>query len=600
MHMENRVKQDVRRMLLEVARGDRPAMQLLRDARLLNVLTREVERVNIAILGDRIAAVTPLDAPHPDATTIIDLYGRHVTPGFMDPHVHVEGSLTTPAGFAAAVIPHGVTLVAQDPHEVANTAGHAGVVAMADAGLAARLRFLLRVPGRVPGYDQAVESTSGAIDPAQTLALLARPDAVCLAGDYNPRWVLGGEAAMLARIGRAADLGLTVSGQPAGLTGLALNAVIAAGLEDSHVASSVDEIIENMRRGLRTTLVLREGRRIGRRQIGELARRIRDQALETRFIQLSTDEVFPHHLEDIGHMDHRIRLCIEEGIPVAVAYQWATLNVAEGLRIDRDFGSIAPGKYADLLLLDDLERVIVHDTMIGGAFYSTMPAAVPVPAGALMPTLSDRGAVRLRRPLAEDDFALPAPAGAAEVAARVMITEAPKRQDIRTLAVTDGIVEPGPGESHLAMVECRGGSGRIGRAFVAGLNLARGAIASTMCHDAHNMIVVGRSRADMAVAANALAAMGGGYVAVLDAGILSACPLPILGLMTDAPVTQTAAQMRDFEAILTGALGCPAASEILMRLSTLSMANAASCGFSDAGLIDAVTMQPVPTLVEAS
>lgn len=586
----------LRAELIDVATGRTPADLLLVNGRLLNVLTREIQSVDIAIKRDRIAAVTPSSDESRKSERVIDLEGRYVTPGFMDPHVHIEGSLVTPVEFSRAVIARGTTLVAQDPHEIANVSGIAGVEAMLAEARTVPLRILLRVPGRVPGYPQDLESTSGELSLAETFGLLDLPETVCLAGDYNPQWVMRGERDLLKKIERTSELRKTVSGQPAGIQGRALSGFVAAGLEDSHVASSVEEIIENLRLGLRTTLVMRPGRRLGRSHVCELAGVIASRGLETRFIQLSTDEVNPHDLLAEGHLDQRIRLCIEEGIEVATAYQWATLNVAEGLKIDRDYGSVSPGKMADLVVLDDLQSVKVRATMIGGEFLYD-------DGGYLRPQRADptrfsnvRG-VGLRRPLTEHDFELQAgkPEGAIKV--RAIITDTPKRQEEIELPVRSGVVQPNDNFSILAMAECHGGSGGVGLAFVGGLHLARGAIASTVSHDAHNMLIVGQSRSDMALAANRVAEIGGGFIAVLDGRVLCELALPVAGLMSTEPIELVAEKLRQFEGLLLGELGCPPASQILMRFNLLSMANASSCGFSDKGLIDSASMEAISTIV---
>jgi adenine deaminase len=590
------VDAELRAELIDVATGLIPPDLLLVNARLLNVLTREIQSVDIAIRRDRIAAVTTRADGVWKAARTIDLEGRYVTPGFMDPHVHIEGSLVTPIEFSRGVVARGTTLVAQDPHEIANVGGMAGVEAMLAEARLVPLRILLRVPGRVPGYPQDLESTSGALSLDETLRLLDLPESVCLAGDYNPQWVMRGERDLLKKIERTSSLGKSVSGQPAGLRGRALSGFVAAGLEDSHVASSVDEIIENQSVGLRTTLVMRPGRRLGREHVRELAGIIAKRRLETRFIQLSTDEVNPHDLLAEGHLDQRIRLCIEEGIEVATAYQWATLNVAEGLRIDRDFGSVSPGKMADLVVLDDLESVKVRATMIGGEFiYEDGSYRRSLDRNAAR--FSKVKGVRLRRPLTERDFELKAGKSDGTIKVRAIVTDTPKRQEEIELPVRSGLVQPNESFSMLAMAECHGGSGGVGLAFVGGVHLSRGAIASTVSHDAHNMLIVGQSRTDMAFAANRLAEIGGGFIAVLDGRVLCELALPIAGLMSSDAIELLAEKLGRFEAVLLGELECPPASQILMRFNLLSMGNASSCGFSDKGLIDSASMETVDTIL---
>jgi len=585
-----------RALLIDVAMGRARADLVLRHARLVNVLTCELQLVDIVIAAGRIAAVTECDAHSWDAVETRDLSGRFVSPGFMDPHVHIEGSLVTVTQFARAVVPRGVTLVAQDPHEIGNVLGMAGIDMMREEAKSVPLRVLLRVPGRIPGYPQELETSTGSVTLGQSLDLLDQPDAVCLAGDYNPQWILRGDPDQLAKIGATVARGLTVSGQPAGIRGRPLSAFVAAGLEDSHVASSVDEIIENLRLGLRTTLVMRQGRRLGREHVRELAERISRDRIDTRYIQLSTDEVYPHDLLRDGHMDNRVRMCIEEGIDPITAYQWATVNVAEGLRIDRDFGSIAPGKAADLIVLDDLERVEIAETLIGGRTWARQGAYEgPQEAGRYDGT--DVVEINMGRALEAADFALRAEKQDGVARVRAIITDTPKRQEDVDLPVRGGVVMPNETLSCLAMVACHGTPASIGLAFVGGIHLQRGAIASTVSHDAHNMLVVGANHADMAFAANRLAEMGGGYIAVAEGKVLTELALPVAGLMSRERIDTVAAGLQAFEDTLCDVLGCPRASQILMRFNVLSMANAAACGFSDKGLIDSASMRIISTVI---
>ena len=255
-----------------------------------------------------------------------------------------------------------------------------------------------------------------------------------------------------------------------------------------------------------------------------------------------------------------------------------------------------PGKMADLVVLDDLQSVAVSATMIGGEFVHR-EGLYSGPSRADAARFSKVKGVRLRRPLTERDFELQAGKAKGAVKVRAIITDTPKRQEEIELPVRSGVVQPNEDFSILAMAECHGGSGGVGLAFVGGLRLARGAIASTVSHDAHNMIIVGRNRSDMALAANRLAEIGGGYIAALDGNVLCELSLPVAGLMSTDDIEIVAEKLRRFEEILLGELGCPPASQILMRFNLLSMANSSSCGFSDKGLIDSASMETVSTIV---
>lgn len=590
-----------RELIMDVALGRAPADLVLTNANLINVLTREIHSADIAIVRGRIAAVLPPGTGCFDAAQREDLGGRYIAPGFIDPHVHIESSLITVTQYARVAIPRGITMVAHDPHEIGNVLGIVGIQLMTEEAKTVPLRVLLRVPGRIPAYPPALETSNGRIDLSETAAMLDWQEAVCLAGDFNPAWLIRQDPEQMAKVELASARGMTVSGQAAGILGAVLCAYVAAGSEDSHVASSVDEILEDLRVGLRTVLVLRPGRRLGREHIAELARRVREEKLETRFLQLSTDDVYPNHLVHQGHLDDRVRICIEEGFDPLVAYQMATLNVAEGLRIDQDFGSISPGKYADLLVLDDYRNVSITAVMIDGR-YVFRDGQYAGPHGRYVYPESSKSSVTLARPVTAEDFQLRVNPSATSAVVRAIITAAPKRQEEVELPVFDGVIQPSPerGFSALAMVERHRKTGNIAKAFVGGFCLQRGAIASTVSHDAHNIITVGASFADMAAAVNRIVALHGGYVVAVDGEVIFEAPLPVGGLMTEQPAEWIAGKIDELESLLTERLGCPPAAQIMMRFNGLSLSNSASCGFSDRGLISSRAMELLDPVVRTS
>jgi adenine deaminase len=586
-----------RQLTMDVALGRVASDLVLANATLINVLTRELHPADIAIKGGRVAAVLPPGKGNVQSDRVDDLAGRYVSPGFIDPHVHVESSLVTLTQYARAAIPRGITMVAHDPHEIGNVLGIAGIRLMMDEAKTVPLRVRLRVPGRIPAYPPWLETSNSRIDLRETQDMLDWQESVCLAGDFNPAWILRQDREQLAKIALAAERGMTVSGQASGILGSNLCAYVASGTEDTHVASSVIEILEDLRMGLRTVLVLRPGRRLGREHVAELAKIVNEQDLETRFIQLSTDDVYPNHLVHEGHIDDRVRVCIEEGFDPLVAYQMATINVAEGLRIDREYGSVSPGKFADLLIIDDLENVAISSVLIDGK-YACRDGVYSGPSGRYPYPDWCKTSVTLSRPVCAEDFQLRVDPAATAAIVRAMITDAPKRQEEVELPVCDGIVQPSPkrGFSALAMVERHRKSGNIAKAFVGGLCLQRGAIASTVSHDAHNIITIGANFADMATAVNHLEKIQGGYVVAIDGEIVFEASLPIGGLMSEEPIEGMARKIDQLETLLAQ-LGCPPATQIMMRFNGLSLSNSASCGFSDRGLISSKDMELLEPVV---
>jgi adenine deaminase len=402
----------------------------------------------------------------------------------------------------------------------------------------------------------------------------------------------------MQKIAMTQSRSMTVAGQIAGILGPDLCAYIAAGCEDSHCAFSIAEVIEDQRLGLRTVLVLRPGRRLGRSHVAELAKLVKQSNFETRFLQISTDDVYPNHLIHEGHIDSRVRLCIEEGFDPIVAYQMATLNVAEGLRIDRDYGSVSPGKRADLIVLDDLEKVSIKATMIDGKF-AYRDGKYFGPVGRYEYPSWAKQSVVLKRKMIPEDFHIVVARAASSAVVRAVITDAVKRQEEVELPVVDGVIRPSAerGFSALAMVERHKRTGNVANAFVGGINLQRGAIASTVSHDAHNILVIGANFEDMASAANRLEEIAGGYVMVDKGEVIFEAPLPIAGLMSEESIEWAAAKIDEFEALLAQRLGCPPASQIMMRFNGLSLSNSSSCGFSDRGLITSREMQLLDPVV---
>jgi adenine deaminase len=580
-----------RKSLVEVALATAPPDLVLSNARLVNVLTREITLSDIAIKNGRIAAVAPagdgnwLDCPR------LDLGTRHVAPGFIDAHVHVESSMVTVAEYAKAAVAHGVTMIAADPHEIGNVLGIAGMKLMFDEAKTVPLRVRLRVPGRIPAMPDWLETSGARVDVEGTRHLMDWPEAVCLAGDINPRLILTRDEEQFEKIEMAITRGMTVSGQSPGLLGANLNAFAAAGPEDSHVAYTAEEIVENQRVGMRTVLAFRP-HRLDRTQFGRLARIISERRLETRFLQFCTDDVYPHDVLDEGLIDMRVRLAIEEGFDPITAYQIASLNVAEGLRIDREYGAIAPGKMADLLVLDDFEKVAIAGVMINGEWVVRDGLYRGGERRFHYPPWSKQ-TMRVARRLSPADMRVEVSHNAHTARVRAIAATSPKSEKEFVLPVKEGVILPDPDQavSSIVVVERHKASGRVGKGFVTGLFVKRGAIASTVSHDAHNLMVIGANHEDMAMAANHAIEAGGGYAVAIDGRLIFELALPVAGLMSEAPIETVARQTRQLIDILVNQLGCPPAEKLLLRMNGLSLPNIPNYGFTDRGMIYTLGME---------
>jgi adenine deaminase len=525
-----------------------------------------------------------------------DLEGRYVTPGFIDPHVHVESSMLTVREYSRATVSQGVTMIAADPHEIGNVLGIPGMRLMFDEAKTVPMKMLLRVPARIPAMPEWLETSGARVDIKETEDLLEWTETVCLAGDINPQLLIRKDEEQLEKIALTTKRRMTVSGQSPYLTGKDLNAYVAAGPEDSHVAKSIDEIVENQRLGLRTIFALRP-HRLHRPELRELAGVIATRGLDTRYLQFCTDDVYAHELIDEGHINTRISTAIEEGLDPMTAYQMATINVAEGLRIHRDYGSITPAKAADLVVLDDFDTVKVAATMIDGQFVYDNGSYRGNGEVFVYPDWSKK-TMHVGKPLDLADMQVQVSGNASRARVRALAVTSPKSEEEFVLAVKDGVVQPDPqqGVSSIVVVDRHKASSRVGKGFVSKFYLKRGAIASTVSHDAHNLMVVGADHDDMVVAANRAIANDGGYAIVIDGEVIFELPLPIAGLMSEEPLEVMAERTREMVDIIHKKLGAPEMKKVLLRMNGVSLPNIPNYGFTDFGMMathDLVTLDPV-------
>ncbi|HEX9013076.1 MAG TPA: amidohydrolase family protein, partial [Anaerolineaceae bacterium] len=440
---------DERARLVEAALGKAPADLVIRGGNLVNVHTREIYPADVVIQGKRIAAVLEAGSPAGAESEVIRADGMVLVPGFIDPHIHIESSAVTVKEYARVVVPRGVTTVAEDPHEIANVLGIPGFELFFAEAKALPLRLLLRVPGKVPGISADLETSGGEITLDQTKELLAREAAVCLAGDINPNLLIRGDRAQLEKIAFTQSLRKTVSGQSPGLQGSALNAFIAAGPEDSHVSENAAEVLDIIRHGLRALITHREDFfRIG--DYRELAELIRAGQIDTRMLCFCSDDVSPHLLLEQGSIDARVRLAIRYGMDPVTAIQMATINVADLLRLDRDLGSISPGKIADIAILSDLEKVTVDRVLFEGKLAAQDGRLVQEPPPFEYPDWA-KNTIHIQRPLDPADIPIRVDESQAEVSARVIQMGMPKEERVVRLPARNGSVLPDPEQDVLSV-----------------------------------------------------------------------------------------------------------------------------------------------------
>ncbi|MEP2530771.1 adenine deaminase C-terminal domain-containing protein [Shimia sp.] len=586
--------------LVDVAMGRQEPDVVIKDVNLVNVLSREIHPADILIAGDRIAAVLPAGEGGEGRESTIDGREKFAAPGFIDPHVHIESSMLTVREYSRMVIPRGTTMIAADPHEMGNVLGIPGMRALFDEAASSPLRTHFRVPGRIPAMPEWIETSNGSVSVDETGELFNWPEAVCLAGDINPRLILEKDDEQFQKFDLAERLGRMISGQSPGLRGRELAAFLAAGPEDSHVARTVEEIIENTRLGMASVLALRPGRVLDSSHLAELARIVKEQGLDTRQFQLCTDDIHAHDLLHEGHIDHRLRTAIEAGFGVVEAYQFATINVAQGLRIAHDYGSISPGRVADILLLSDLESVSVETTIIGGkVIYADSQYEGPTEQ-AVYPDWT-KSTIKYQKPLKAEDFHSH-PINNTDMAKVLVVGHAKGKGKVareEELSVQDGVVQPDGDRriNALAMVERHGKNGGIGVGFSDTAGLTHGALACSVNHDAHNIAIFGANHEDMAIAANRMQEIGGGYVLVRDGKVAAELALPVAGLMSENKAEDVAQAMQSIREVYRAELGGHADDMALIYMNFLALPNIPAFGFTDKGLIASDKMQPVDSVI---
>jgi adenine deaminase len=562
---------------LAVARGDEPADIVIKGARVLSVFTGELLEADVAVAGEHVAGV----GPGYQGRETFDARGLILLPGFIDGHMHIESTKLMVDEFARAVLPWGTTTVVIDPHEIANVFGLDGVRALLRAAETIPLDYFVNVSSCVPASPfESNGATVGAEDIARFLQ--EEPNALGVAEMMDVTGVVAGSREALAKIEAAFRAGdRHIDGHAPGLSGLHLNAYLAAGIRSDHECTTYEEALEKRRLGM--WIMIREG---------SAARNL--EALLPLVLEfgpgnclLCTDDREPNELLAEGHINDVMRKAVALGCPPYHAVVMATLFAARYHRLHRH-GAVAPGYLADVVAVEDLERFRPTRVWKRGRLVAAEGQAIGVPKVAAPDWM--RGSVRIRRASAED-FVVRADGRvrvigveAGQIVTRALVAE-PARRD--GLAVAD----PSRDLAKIAVIERHRGTGRMGLGFVSGFGLRHGALASTHAHDAHNVVVVGVEEADMAAAVNRLAEMGGGQVAVSGGSILNEVPCPIGGLLSDRPVEEVAAAVsRMEEASRSLGVRLPAP---LMAMSFLALSVVPELKITDRGLVDTVNLELV-------
>ena len=584
--------------LVDVATGRRHADLVIRNGRWVNVHSGEIiAATDLAIVGGRFAYCGP-DASHAIGphTLVIDVGGRYLVPGLCDGHMHVESGMVTVTEFCRAVIPHGTTSMFIDPHEIANVLGLAGVRLMHDEALAMPVNVHVQMPSCVPSAP-GLENPGATLGVADVAEAMTWENIIGLGEVMNFPGVIANDPVMAGEIAATMAAGKTVGGHYASPDlGLPFHGYAAGGAEDDHEGTRAEDAIARVRQGMRAML------RLGSAwyDVAEQVKAVTESGVDSRNFILCTDDSHSGTLVREGHMDRVVRHAIAQGLKPVTAIQMATLNTAQHFGLDREIGSIAPGRQADFLIVSDLAGMVVDEVFARGVHVASQGMlTIDIPPYDYPETA--KNTVRLGRPVSDKDFDIKAPAGANKVRARVIgviENQAPTKALEADLAVEDGLVamDRAGDVCQIAVVERHRGTGTVANAFVSGFGYGVDcALASTVAHDSHHIIVVGTNKRDMALAVNRLAEVGGGVTLFSKGKEMALVEMPIAGLMSDERAEIVAEKAERLTQAMRDA-GCRL-NNAYMQHSLLALVVIPELRISDIGLVDVRTFEKVDLFV---
>ena len=589
-----------RKALIDVAMGRAPADVVIRNGRWVSVQTGEIlPGTDIAVKGQRIAYIGP-DASHTigEHTQVLNADGMYLVPGLLDAHMHIESGMVTVTEFIRAVAPWGTTGMFVDPHEIANVFGLKGVRLMVEEARVQPVHVWVQVPSCVPSAP-GLETAGATIGPEEVAEAMTWEGIIGLGEMMNFPGVFNGDEKMLAEMAVTYLAGKTIGGHYASPDlGLPFHGYVAGGAEDDHEGTRMEDAIARARQGMKVMMRLGSGWK----DVAAQARAITEGKLDPRHFLLCTDDCHAETLVYEGHMDRVVREAIAQGIPPVTAIQMATLNTAEHFGVAREVGLLAPGRYADILLVPDLVNFRAVRVMAKGRWIAEdgrwlidlPPYTYPEWA---------RQSVHLARPVTAADFRLPSRANPTVTAHVIGVVEnqAPTRHLIMEVPVENGEVRPNIERdiAKVALVERHRGTGIVQVGLVHGFGFTeRCAVASTVAHDSHHLVVVGTDEEQMAIAVNKLAEVGGGQVVVKDGQVIGLVELPVAGLMSTERADVVAQKARS---VLEGFRACGCTMENPnMQLSLLALAVIPELRISDKGLVDVAQFRIIPVLEDGA
>jgi adenine deaminase len=563
--------------LIRAGLGDLRLDLLIENIKIVNVYSGKVESGAIGILGDRV--VSPYAFGY-SAKQVVDGKDMYALPGFIDTHVHIDSTLLTPEYLSELIVPHGTTSMFADPMEISNVAGIEGLKALVAPNDKLPYNFFIEVPSRVPTAP-GLETTGGELGLEEVKQILKWSNTISL-GELDPSKVIGLKEEYLAKVEASQKLGKISNGHTAGLNEIELTGYCCGGLSDDHECVDYSDAIRRLNLGL--SVLIREGS--SERNLELILRGVLNNEIDTSNLMFCTDDKHPDDIQREGHIDYMVNKAISMGLSPVKAIQMATINAARHFRVNHLIGSLTPGRYADIILNKSLEEIDPVSVFFHGKQVAKNGKLTITPPSLKYPDYLYK-TIKVSKGKDPLDFQVTANGQKVKVwVIELVPDQIINKRNQTELDVNDGFVSNGIlGDIlKLAVVERYGKTGGIGVTYVKGVGIKRGAIASSVSHDHHNIVVAGTNDVDMAVCVKAIEEMQGGLAIAADGKLLDCLPLPIGGLMSDKSsqeVIESLKRMNQHYRDLGGALLAP-----FMSLSFISLPTVPELGLTDKGLID--------------
>lgn len=552
------------------AMGKKKAETVFKNGNVINVFSGECIRADVAVCDGMIIGVGNYEGEKE-----IDVSGKYIAPGFIDSHLHIESSMTTPANFVSRVLAHGTTTLVADPHEVANVRGKEGIEFMLAEAKRLPCNLFVMIPSCVPATPF---ESSGAVMNAEEIAVFKGRENVAGLGEMmNFVGVTAGDSSVLEKLKVFSGDHDNIDGHAPGLGGNALNAYRLAGITTDHECTTEDEVAQRVRTGM--MVLAREGS--AAKNLTAIIKAVQKLGFGYERIAFCTDDKHIEEIRSCGHISYNIKRAIELGVPVVDAYKMATINAARHYGFKK-LGAVAPGYQADLVILDDAEKVKIHSVWYCGCKVSENCEPAVIEEAEIPPALLNT--VNIGE-LSPEMFKLPVRNQLSPVIKVIPGEIVTEREDV-SLPVENGYFKPNKEYQKIAVIDRYRGTGEASIGVVAGLTLS-GAIAATVGHDSHNLLVIGDNDKDMLAAVKQLEQLGGGFILVKEGEVLEQLPLPVCGLISDAAPEETEAKLR-YMTEIARKMGVPEDIEPFITTSFLALPVIPRLRITNKGIFDVV------------